>query len=123
MKKALIVDDASTVRMYHRKILADGGFDADECVNGVEALEKSLMCSYDILLVDVNMPRMDGYKFLRELRSRRDIGQAPAIVISTESQMKDRQAAYAAGANYCLCKPTRPATLLRVAALLTGSGR
>ncbi len=120
MKKILVVDDATTVRMYHRRILAEGGFLVDECINGLEALEKCLLNRYDLVIVDINMPKMDGYRFLRELRLRRDVHQAPAIVVSTESEIKDRQAAYAAGANGYLCKPTKPDALLRVATLLTG---
>lgn len=119
MKKAL-VDDAATMRMYHRQILGDLGFDIDECINGLEAIEKSLQTRYDLFVVDVNMPKMDGCRFLKELRSRRDVHQAPAIMVSTESEPKDRHAAYVAGANVYLTKPRHTGALLRAAALLTG---
>lgn len=123
MKQVLIIDDATTVRMYHRQILGEAGFDVDECVNGVEALEKALVTRYDLFVVDVNMPKMDGYTFLRELRSRPDIFQAPAIMVSTEAEEKDRQAAFSAGANYYLTKPTKPGLLARTAGLLTGDAQ
>jgi two-component system, chemotaxis family, chemotaxis protein CheY len=120
MKHVLIIDDATTVRMYHRQILTEAGFAVDECINGVEALEKALTNHYDLFVVDVNMPKMDGYRFLRELRSYEDIHQAPAVMVSTEVEAKDRQAAFAAGANFYLTKPTKPGVLAQVAALLTG---
>ena len=68
MKRILIVDDAATVRMYHRGILESSGYKVEEAWNGIEALEKSLESPFDLYMVDVNMPKLDGYAFLRELR-------------------------------------------------------
>lgn len=120
MKHVLIIDDAATVRMYHRQVLQDAGFDVDEAVNGIEAMEKALSKRYDLFVVDVNMPKMDGYTFLRELRSRADIHQAPAVMVSTESEDKDQLAAFASGANLYVVKPAKPIELVRAARLLTG---
>ena len=99
MKTILIVDDAATVRMYHRSILESAGYAVDEAVNGIEALEKALSASYDLYLVDVNMPKLDGYSFVRELRAHADIPQAPAVMVSTEAKPSDQAKAYLAGAN------------------------
>lgn len=120
IKKPLVVDDATTMRIYHRRILVDLGFAADECVDGVAAIEKSPQTRYDLFVVDVNMSKMDGYRFLEELRSRRDLHQAPAIMVSIESEPKGRRAAFVAGANVYLTKPRHTGALLRAAALLTG---
>jgi two-component system chemotaxis response regulator CheY len=122
MKRILIVDDSATVRMYHRSILEDGGYATDEGVNGIEALEKALGTPYDLYLVDVNMPKLDGYSFVRELRSHTAISQAPAIMISTEAEAIDRTKAYVAGANFYIIKPTRPEILLPYVRLLLGEG-
>jgi two-component system chemotaxis response regulator CheY len=119
MKQILIVDDAATVRMYHRTILENAGHAVAEAVNGVEALEKALAASFDLYLVDVNMPQMDGYSFLRALRGH-DVAQAPAIMVSTEGEDGDRRQAYDAGANLYLVKPARAETLLRYVHLLLG---
>ena len=119
MKHILIVDDAATVRMYHRAILEGAGHAVSEAVNGVEALEKALTSSFDLYLVDVNMPQMDGYSFLRALRAE-DIAQAPAIMVSTEAEDGDRRQAVEAGANLYIVKPTRPQLLLRYVTLLLG---
>ena len=120
MKRVLLIDDAATVRMYHRQILERGGFQVDEAFNGMEAIEKAVLCPYDLYLVDVNMPKMDGYSFVRELRSRSDARQSPAVMVSTESEEKDRLAALTAGANYYVIKPAKPEELLFLARLMTG---
>jgi two-component system chemotaxis response regulator CheY len=119
LKHILIVDDAATVRMYHRGIFEDAGYRVLEAVNGVEALEKSLASSFDLYVVDVNMPQLDGFGFLRALREQ-DMPQAPAIMVTTEAEDGDRRQAYAAGANLYLVKPAAPAVLLRLARLLLG---
>ncbi|MCD6398050.1 MAG: response regulator [Spirochaetaceae bacterium] len=121
--RILIVDDAATVRMYHRTILEKAGLEVDEAINGIEALEKVLETGpYDLYLVDVNMPKLDGYGFLRELRMQ-DIPQVPAIMISTEAQERDRLMAFEAGANYYLVKPINPDELLSYCKLLLGKGK
>lgn len=112
MKHILVVDDAATVRMYHRSILESAGYAVDEAINGIEALEKALSTTYDLYLVDVNMPILDGYSFIRELRSQASIAQAPAIMVSTEEKASDQTKAYQAGANFYFIKPTRPDILL-----------
>lgn len=119
MKRILVVDDAATVRMYHRTILESAGYEVAEAINGIEALEKTLQTHFDLFIVDINMPKMDGYGFLKELRSL-DIPQAPAIMVSTESETNDQQRAYRAGANVYLIKPVRPDGLLSYTRLLLG---
>jgi two-component system chemotaxis response regulator CheY len=120
----LIVDDAATVRMYHRKMLGDAGWQVVESANGVEALEKVLLRTdeppFDLYVVDVNMPKMDGYSFVRQLRQLRQVPQAPVLMVSTESQQQDCAAARQAGANGYIVKPARPADLVLTAALLLG---
>lgn len=122
--KILIVDDAATVRMYHRKILVDAGWHTEEACNGIEALERVHAQpeteAFDLYLVDVNMPRLDGYAFVRQLRGLDAVHQAPVLMVSTEAGSQDSRAAFEAGANGYLIKPARPAELLLSAALLLG---
>lgn len=117
LKRILIVDDAATVRMYLRSILEGAGYAVEEAINGIEALEKALTLPFDLYLVDVIMPKQDGYGFLRELR-RQDIPQAPAVMISTEAEGRDRARAYESGANFYLVKPIKPEELLAHCRLL-----
>ncbi len=119
MKRILIVDDAATLRLYYRTILEGAGYHVVEAINGVEAMEKTLQAPFDLYIVDINMPMQDGYGFVRELRGR-DVSQAPAMMISTESAANDRSRAYAAGANIYLVKPVKPDELLANCRLLLG---
>ena len=125
MKQAniLVIDDAATVRMYHRKMLGDAGWHVEEAINGLEALEKVASqpadAPFDLYVSDINMPKMDGYAFVRELR-RMNIPQVPVLMVSTEAQAQDANAAKDAGANCYLVKPARPAELVLTAAILLG---
>jgi two-component system, chemotaxis family, chemotaxis protein CheY len=118
-KKALVVDDAPTVRLYHGEALRSVGFDVDEAANGYEALEAATGQRYDLLLVDINMPEMDGYTLVRRLRST--TVSCPIVMISTEGEEADAERAYAAGANLYLIKPVGTGHLELVAGVLTGS--
>lgn len=119
-KKVLIVDDAATVRLYHKKIMIQSGFDVEEAVNGLEALEKVMGQSFDVLLVDVNMPKMDGYAFVKRYRESDECHQAPIIMISTESQKSDELKAYEAGASLYVVKPIKPDALAASVRMILG---
>jgi two-component system chemotaxis response regulator CheY len=120
--RILVVDDSSLVRLYYRATLEKAGFTVEQALNGIEAMEKVLAQSFDLLIVDVNMPQMDGLSFLRALRDRgEDVASLPALVISTEAGAQDRDDARAAGANFYLIKPVSEADLFRHVAALTGA--
>ena len=119
MKRVLVIDDAATVRMYLRSILEEAGYQVEEAVNGMEGLEKALQTHFDAYIVDVNMPKIDGYGFLKQLRTT-EAAHAPAIVVSTEAAPHDEALAYQAGANAYLVKPVRPEILLNSIRLLLG---
>ena len=117
--RILIVDDANLVRMFYGEALRGVGYEVDEALNGLEALEKLLIAPVGLIVLDVNMPRMDGMTFLRTLR-RADLPLAatPVLVTSTEAAPRDAELARAAGANFYLVKPVLPAALISYAALL-----
>lgn len=109
--KVLIVEDSSATRDYYRTYLTDRGFTVSEAYNGLEALEKLAAESFDAVIADINMPKMDGYQFIRELRSGEKKYKTPIAVISSENKPSDQQLAYQAGANAYLVKPVRPEQL------------
>jgi len=83
-KRVLVVDDASLVRLYYRDALERAGFEVDEALNGLEALEKLMMAPADLLVVDINMPQMDGMTFLKVLRRQAaPIASRPVLVRRT----------------------------------------
>ena len=119
--RILIVDDGCLIRLYYRETLEAAGFEVAEAINGIEALEKVLSERFDLAIVDINMPKMNGMSFLRALRGQQgEAGALPALVISSEAGKRDRAAARAAGANFYLVKPVAPADLALHAAVLTG---
>jgi len=120
MKRVLIVDDAATVRMYHRQLMEQAGYEVDEAENGIEAMEKALTKTPDLALVDVNMPKMDGYRLIEEMRKSDDLMAVPVIMISTEEQASDREKAYLAGANFYQVKPVKPNQLQTYVGLILG---
>jgi two-component system chemotaxis response regulator CheY len=119
---ALIIDDANTVRMYHRSLVEEAGWATLEAENGVEGIEKALEFEIDLILVDVNMPVMDGYSFIKALRTSETLGQIPVVMISTEAQLSDKDKAFAAGANHYLVKPAQPADINTLLTLLAVEG-
>ena len=121
-RRILVVDDSSLVRLYYRSALEKAGFVVEQAINGMEAMEKALAQSFDLVIVDVNMPKMDGLSFLRVLRATNaDVASLPALMISTEADQQDRDDARAAGANFYLVKPVSEDTLVRYATVLTGA--
>lgn len=110
-KKVLIVEDSAATRDYYKAYLQQRGFATGEAFNGLEALEKLTAETYDAAIVDINMPKMDGYQFIRELRGGERAHRLPIAVVSSESKPSDRQLAYQAGANAYLVKPVVPERL------------
>jgi two-component system chemotaxis response regulator CheY len=124
LPRVLVVDDSSLVRLYYRDVLEKSGFDVDQAMNGVEAMERVLAQPFDLLVVDVNMPKMDGFSFLRELRrSKSEAAALPALIITTEAGREDAEEARAVGANFYLVKPVSEADLRNHVAVLTGYRR
>ncbi|MEV0565985.1 response regulator [Dactylosporangium sp. NPDC050588] len=119
--RVLVVDDAATVRMYHCKLLTDAGFRVEQAANGLEAVESAMVNPFDLFVVDVNMPKMDGYACVETLRGDTVATSAPIVMISTEDGPGDADRAYRAGANLYLVKPVDAARLVRVATMLSGA--
>ena len=122
MKRVLIVDDAALVRAYYRQALERAGYEVDEALNGLEGLEKVLMQPFDLAIVDVNMPQMDGMTFIRTLREKELPTSAIAtLVTSTEAKEQDIAAARVAGANFYLTKPISQENLVAHVVPLCGA--
>jgi len=118
--RILVIDDAKVVRQYHRQILEQAGHHVSEAVNGMDAMEKLFLEPFDLCIVDVNMPVMDGYMFLHALRAAPAVCSLPALMISTEAGAIDRIQALEAGANAYLVKPVPPPLLCEYAAAMMG---
>lgn len=105
MKSCLIVDDSRVVRMVARKILEQLEFAIDEAADGQAAVEACRKAMPDAILLDWNMPVMNGIDFLRALRQMPG-GDRPVVVFcTTENEMSRIQEALMAGANEYIMKP------------------
>jgi two-component system chemotaxis response regulator CheY len=119
--KVLIVDDSRTVRDLHGFMLESGGYQVCQAINGSEGLEVALSTQFDLIVTDVNMPQMDGYEFTRRLRATTGYETTPVIIVSTESEARDKTRGFEAGANVYVVKPARPNDLLANARMLLGA--
>jgi len=120
-KRVLVVDDGITMRMFYRDVLEKAGFEVDEAINGLEGLEKAMRDPCDLMLVDVNMPKMDGYQMIDRVRRQPDLCAVAILTISSESKNEDAARAYEAGANLYMVKPVAPRELIEAVGLLTGA--
>ncbi len=120
MPQVLVVDDSITMRLFYRSVLEAAGFHVEEAANGMEGCEKILAQPFGLMIVDINMPKMDGYSMMRMIRSDPAVRMVPAVMVSTEAGERDAALAYEAGANFYLVKPVPPEELAEVARLIAG---
>lgn len=114
MPLILAVDDSPSMRKMVSFTLTGAGHQVVEAVDGVDAYEKALAQSFDLVLTDQNMPRLDGLGLTRKLRDHPKFKTIPILVLTTESSDLMKQAGRAAGATGWLVKPFDPARLLDV---------
>lgn len=119
-KKIMTVDDSASIRMMVKFTLKDAGYDVFEAENGVEALEKLNGSQVQMVIVDVNMPKMDGIELVRRLRSDPNYRYIPIIILTTESQELKKQEGRDAGATGWIIKPFKPQQLLDVVRKVLG---
>ena len=117
----LIVDDEARIRDLIRKYAAFEGYNVEEASNGMEAIEKCRQKNYDLIIMDVMMPGLDGYTVARQVRARY-LG-TPILMLTARSGLEDRITGLNAGADYYLTKPFDTRELLAcVNALLRRQG-
>ena len=103
---ALLIDDSRAIRSIIRKILAEMGFEVSEACHGLEALERlEEVDKTDLVLVDWNMPVMNGIDFVRAVRADRAYDDMPVMMVTTESGMEQMVEALEAGADEYVMKP------------------
>lgn len=105
MKSCLIVDDSRVVRKVARQIFEATGFSCEEAENGLVAFDVCKKHLPEVILLDWNMPVMDGLEFAKALRAMPNGDQPKVIFCTTENDMNHIQAALAAGANEYIMKP------------------
>jgi two-component system chemotaxis response regulator CheY len=105
MKQILVVDDSSVIRKVAKRILEDLRFQTAEAEDGRKALDACAFLMPDAILLDWNMPVMDGFEFLRELRRMPGGGKPKVVFCTTENDVAQIARAMHAGADEYIMKP------------------
>jgi len=111
-KRVLLVDDSETVLMVERMALGRGPYDLITARDGVEAVERALAERPDLILLDVMMPRMNGFEVCRELRQHEVTRDVPIIFVTTRSEGENVEAGFRFGGTDYVNKPFTAAELL-----------
>ena len=114
MHSILAVDDSASMRQMVSFTLKNAGYEVVEAVDGEDALDKSRVRGFDLVLTDQNMPRLDGIGLTRKLRDTAKFKTTPILILTTESSDQMKQAGRAAGATGWMVKPFDPAKLIEV---------
>ena len=119
MEKILVVDDEENIRNIIKKYAVFEGYDVYEAEDGIEALNLCRQNNYDIIIMDIMMPELDGFSVCREIKKEKDI---PVIMLSARGEEFDRIHGFETGADDYVVKPFSPKELMmRVAAVLKRS--
>ncbi|EIZ80477.1 response regulator [Novosphingobium sp. Rr 2-17] len=116
----LTVDDSPSIRLAIRIALNGAGYTVTEAGDGEAGLNAANAGKFDLIITDLNMPKMDGLSMIRELRKNPAQCGTPIIFLTTESDDAMRQQAKAAGATGWLVKPFVPEQLIRVTRKVLG---
>lgn len=113
LKHILIVDDSRTIRNLISFILKKEGFKVTTAEDGLDGLEKLYSSDkIDMIISDINMPRMDGYTFIKTVREQEAYKDVPIIVLSTEGHENDIKQALDLGADKYMIKPVKPDVIM-----------
>ena len=120
--KIIVVDDSAMTRKFYKSILAADGYDVKDAEDGYAALEMLYVENFDLIITDINMPRMDGFEFIKEVRSQPDYREKPIIVMTTQDHQQDLERGIKLGADLYFIKPTEIEQLLnKVRGLIQGA--
>lgn len=112
MSTILAVDDSASMRQMIVHTLKGAGHDVTEAGDGEEALSKAKSAQFDLVVTDINMPKMDGISLIKELRALGNYKGTPILTLTTEASADKKSEGKAAGATGWIVKPFDPDTLL-----------
>ncbi|MDZ8139466.1 MAG: hybrid sensor histidine kinase/response regulator [Nostoc sp. DedQUE04] len=120
-KRVLVVDDSITVREMERKLLENNGYKAEVAVNGIDGWNAIRSGDYDLVVTDIDMPRMNGFELTSQIKTHAKLKQIPVIIVSYKDREEDRLQGLEAGADYYLTKSSfHDDTLLKAVIDLIG---
>jgi len=123
-KRVLVVDDSITVRELERQLLENRGYTVDIAVDGVDGWNAVRSAQYDLVVSDIDMPRMDGIQLVQHIKEDARLRAIPVVIVSYKDRVEDRQRGLDAGANSYLTKSSfHDQTFLNTVADLIGEPR
>ena len=111
-KKILCVDDSATILMMERMILSKGPYDLVTASDGEEAVSKALAERPDLILMDIVMPRMNGFDACRRIRQEESIRATPVIMVTTRGEVQNMESGFESGCNDYVTKPINATELM-----------
>lgn len=111
-KKILLVDDSSTTLLLEQMVLNGSGYELHTAKDGDAGVSAALAVRPDLVLLDVVMPKMDGFEVCRRLRGHESTREIPIILVTTRSEEANLEQGYQAGCNDYVLKPINAAELL-----------
>ncbi len=121
-RRILVVDDSITVREVERKLLENAGYEVDVAVDGVDGWNQLTLNAYDLVVSDVDMPRMNGIELVTRIKADERLAALPVVIVSYKDREEDRLRGMQAGADYYLTKSSfQDAGLIRAVQDLIGS--
>jgi two-component system sensor histidine kinase and response regulator WspE len=123
-RRVLVVDDSLTVREMQRKLLGARGYRVDVALDGIDGWNQLRAGDYDLVITDIDMPRLDGIGLVERIRSDPRLHRLPAMIVSYKDRPEDRARGMEAGADFYLAKGAfHDATLLDAVRDLIGAAR
>jgi len=104
-KKILLVDDSETILQMEQMMLKQDGYELVTARDGEEGVAKALEVKPDLILMDVLMPKMDGFEAVRRLRQRAETKSIPIVMVTTEAEMASMETGYVSGCSDYIIKP------------------
>lgn len=122
-KNIIIIDDSNSIRKMVEFTLKTKGYNVTTACDGQEGLDRLSEQGYQLIILDINMPKVDGFKFLEFVRENEDHRKIPVIMLTTEGQDEDREKALSLGARDYMVKPFKPTELIaKVNEILSNDG-
>lgn len=119
--KVLAIDDSRTIRNLVRKAMEDAGFDCTTADDGIQGVERFVEVAPDVVITDINMPRMDGFGVIDAIRGGTANRTVPILVLTTESAAEMKARARTAGATGWIVKPFEDTAIVSVVRRVTGA--
>ena len=111
-RKILLVDDSETILQMEQMILAKSAYELITARDGEEGVAKALKNKPDLILMDVVMPKMDGYEAVRHLRDNQQTSTVPIVMVTSKAEAESMEAGYVSGCNDYIIKPIDSLELL-----------